>query len=58
MEAWPHGQEVKTPPSQGGITSSILVGATNKKDTFLGVFFVVVLSRIKLVVRTTVMGLH
>ena len=26
---WRHGQEAKTSPSQGEITSSILVGATN-----------------------------
>ncbi len=26
---WPVGQVVKTPPSQGGITSSTLVQATN-----------------------------
>ena len=25
---WPHGQAVKTSPSQGGITGSIPVGAT------------------------------
>ena len=28
--AWPYGQGVKTPPSQGGITSSNLVKATKK----------------------------
>lgn len=27
----PHGQAVKTAPSQGAITSSILVGVTNQK---------------------------
>lgn len=26
---WPVGQVVKMPPSQGGVTSSILVQATN-----------------------------
>ena len=28
----PHGQAVKTPPSQGGNTSSILVGATKNRQ--------------------------
>lgn len=37
---WPHGQAVKTAPSQGAITSSILVGVTKLKavsseDSFL-----------------------
>ena len=30
---WRHGQEAKTSPSQGEITSSILVGATKLKQT-------------------------
>ena len=53
---WPHGQAVKTPPSQGGITSSILVGATIKKEHLFGCSFFVVLSRIELVVRPSFDG--
>ena len=28
---WSHGQSVKTPPFHGGVSSSILLGITNKK---------------------------
>lgn len=31
---WPHGQEVKTPPSQGGITGPIPVEATIYKRVY------------------------
>ena len=37
----PLGQAVKTAPSQGAITSSILVGVTMKKDIFGCLFSVI-----------------
>ena len=40
----PHGQEVKTLPSQGRIPSSILGGATKKRTFLKGSFFFLCLS--------------